>query len=79
MFFPVALNLLEVHKIPGSHFQDVRDKVILHGRVHLHDVATLARDIDVVDCGRLQGVRAPSYGKRMRSGRGTEIDTKGSE
>lgn len=48
--------------------EDIGDKVILHPRVDLHDVASLSTHIEVVEGGTFKLLRAFPNGKGMRSG-----------
>lgn len=45
----VGARPLEVHQVIRPQRERVRDEVILHARIRLHDIATLTADVHVVD------------------------------
>ena len=48
------LHSLDVNVVISGHCECVGDKVILHSWIHLHNVASLATHVQVVDGGSLQ-------------------------
>ena len=57
------MPLLEVDVFVAGHLQAIGGKVVLHARVRLDDVTTLAADLYVVDDGLLQLGRTRTHGK----------------
>ena len=49
----VGAGPLHVHQIICGHAQLVGHKVVLDARVHLHDVASFAAHVQVVDVGHV--------------------------